>query len=132
MRRVIRSVWIPWIDPRTKFPSMNDMIDWGALSIFNFRREKKPWYDHIILSTVTMKPITERVLVIMEWREIDKGRDPDNIAAFKKVVIDGLVKSKKLKGDNWKWIAGYADTFTIDKKKPGVLIEFRDIYGWTG
>ena len=60
---------------------------------------------------------------LFEWIEPNKRRDPDNVAAGRKFIFDGLVKARRLPGDGWKHVIGWLDTFAIDKEKPGVRVQ---------
>jgi len=104
---------------------MNEIIKWLNSHRMVGSKNIKKWQNHVILSVATLKPIDERVSIHCEWRERNRARDPDNVAAFKKIVMDGLVKAGKLKDDRWLQVAFFTDTFTIDNENPGVLMEFR-------
>jgi hypothetical protein len=64
------------------------------------------------------------------WYLPNKKKDPDNIAAAKKFILDGLQGNKKSKtvgflvNDGWGQIAGFRDSFHIDAEKPRVEVEF--------
>jgi hypothetical protein len=72
-----------------------------------------------------------RVIVSFEWIERNRKRDPDNIAAFKKVLLDALVRSGVLaEGDGWRGIAGLRDSFRvndINPKEVGVLVTIQEV-----
>ena len=59
---------------------------------------------------------------LFEWLEPNKRRDPDNVAAGRKFVFDGLVKARRLPGDGWKHVNGWLDTFQVDRENPGVRV----------
>ncbi|MCY4128968.1 MAG: Holliday junction resolvase [Gammaproteobacteria bacterium] len=65
------------------------------------------------------------VFVSCRWLCGNRRVDPDNIAAGKKFILDGFVKAGILKGDGWKHIGGFADTFEIGE--PGVVVELRSL-----
>lgn len=67
----------------------------------------------------------DKIFLHMIWLEKNKRRDPDNIAAFLKFILDGLQKSKIIKNDNWKYILGWRNDFKISDKR-GVKV---GIYG---
>lgn len=61
------------------------------------------------------EPITTYpVHLQFDWYCKDRRIDPDNIAAGKKMIIDGLVAAGILTGDGWAQICGLHDTFHID------------------
>lgn len=62
------------------------------------------------------------VFIIFRWVEKNKRRDHDNVAFAKKFILDALVKAGILKGDGWKHVTGFLDTFDIDEENPGVEV----------
>lgn len=63
------------------------------------------------------------------WVEKNHRRDLDNIAAGKKLIIDGLVVCGILAGDGWKHVTGFSDLFTVvdeDTPNPGVMVEIEE------
>jgi len=61
---------------------------------------------------------------IFEWKERDRRRDPDNIAAAgRKLILDGLVLAGVLPDDGWNHVLGWTDRFEVDRERPGVLVE---------
>ena len=67
-----------------------------------------------------------RVQLAFRWVERDRKRNPDNIAAGHKFVLDGLVTAKILDNDGWSQIAGWSDTFEVGAK-PGVEITITEV-----
>ena len=68
--------------------------------------------------------------VFMEytWYEANRQRDKDNISSFgRKVIQDGLVKAKVLRGDGWNHIEGFSDRFEVDKKNPRIEVLIKEI-----
>lgn len=59
------------------------------------------------------------------WFEPNAKRDLDNISSFgRKVIQDALVKARYLPGDGWEHIAGFSDSFSVDKKDPRIEVTF--------
>jgi len=71
--------------------------------------------------------VTKPVTAKFTWYEENRRRDKDNIAFAKKFIFDGLVKAGVLKGDGWDYVAGFSDDFKVDKHKPRVEIEIREV-----
>lgn len=67
------------------------------------------------------------VQVRFTWFEPNRCRDKDNIAFAKKFIFDAMVKTKLIPGDGWKYIEGFEDKFSVDKKKPRVEVEIEEI-----
>lgn len=72
--------------------------------------------------------ITGPVFMEYTWFEPNRRRDPDNISSFgRKVIQDALVDSGVLKDDGWKYIAGFADNFEVDKENPRIEVFIKEI-----
>lgn len=83
---------------------------------------KKDWTNTVALlaKAAKLKPMA-RVRIELLWREKNQRRDPDNIAASAKVVLDGLQLAGVLANDGWKEIAGWSNAFEVSDR-PGVLV----------
>lgn len=68
------------------------------------------------------KPATLPVHITYVWYMKDRRRDLDNIAFAKKFINDGLVLANILPGDGQAHIAGFSDTFLVDKENPRIEI----------
>ena len=71
--------------------------------------------------------IVKPVVMTYTWIEPTRRRDKDNIAFAKKFVQDALVRSKVIKNDGWKEIAGFFDRFEVDKAHPCVVVEIEEV-----
>jgi Holliday junction resolvase RusA-like endonuclease len=67
-------------------------------------------------------PVEGPVNFIIEYREASRRRDPDNFAAAKKFILDGLVQAGVLADDGWDEVVGFDESWIVDKEKPGVLV----------
>lgn len=56
------------------------------------------------------------------WYVPYKKKDPDNIAAAKKFILDGMQKARVIKNDGWNQIDAFSDSFHIDKEMPRVEV----------
>jgi hypothetical protein len=112
-----------------KLPGQNDVIaaakGQGGRG-WNYAAMKKKWTNDIALIAKASKvaPIVGAAWIDFTWRERNRQRNPDNIAAAKKFVLDGLVKAGVLEEDGWNQIAGWTDRWEVSQR-PGVLIELR-------
>lgn len=61
------------------------------------------------------------------WVCKDRRQDPDNICFAKKFILDALVKSGVIPNDGWNNIAGFSDSFQIDKEHPRIEIAIREV-----
>ena len=64
--------------------------------------------------------------ITIAWFAKNKRKDPDNIAAGKKFILDALVQSGIMKNDTWGYVNSLSDRFYIDKDNPRieVMIEY--------
>lgn len=69
----------------------------------------------------------DRAVVRCTWYAKNRRRDPDNIEAGVKFILDGLVEAGVLSNDGWKQIAGIEHTFRVDANDPRVEIEIREV-----
>lgn len=67
-----------------------------------------------------------RVRLVFRWREADRRRDLDNIAAAKKFLLDAMVKAGVIPGDGWRHVVGFEDHFEVSKQ-PGVRVEIMEV-----
>lgn len=89
---------------------------------YRYSAAKKQWTGSIALLCRVAKlvPVT-RARFRFDWTERTKKRNPDNIAAGKKMVLDGFVTAGILANDGWGEVAGWEDRFFVGDK-PGVLV----------
>jgi len=106
-------------------PNFNDMIDsakgCGGRG-YRYSTLKAQWKQTIALHAMAagIKHV-ERARFEFRWVEANRKRDPDNIAAAKKLVFDSLMLAKVLDNDGWKQVAGWTDSFEVGGK-PGVEV----------
>jgi Holliday junction resolvase RusA-like endonuclease len=104
-----------------RLPCLNDIIDaakgaGGKGS--HYARMKRTWTEAFVWAANAAKiPPLKRIHLDFIWEEPNKQRNPDNIAAAKKFILDGLVKAGVLKNDGWSQVAGWTDQFHV--KPPG-------------
>ena len=111
---------------RGKLPSLNEYIDACRRNKYAGAKMKHEAERLIIAQIGRMKPITQRSVIVFTWHEKTRQRDPDNVAAAKKFVLDALQRAGKLPNDNSQYIAGFTDCFVYGKEY-GVTIEVEPI-----
>ena len=118
-----------------RLPGMNDIIAWSRLSKGKWNKystEKKKIGKKIAYLVIAQKlvKISRPVDIIFHWHELQKGkmRDKDNICSAKKFVLDGLVESGILGGDDWKFINSFRDEFYAGDQE-SVIIEIQEREG---
>ena len=83
---------------------------------------KKEWTLHCERCFTGSGKHFQRVSVHFEWHEPNRRRDPDNISAAQKFVLDGMVKAGVIPNDGWKNIKGLTHSWVLDKEWPGVHV----------
>ena len=68
------------------------------------------------------------VTIELVWHEANCRRDFDNISAYQKYLLDGMVKAGVIHDDSQKYIADFPhETLVIDKHTPGVRVTVKTI-----
>jgi len=98
-------------------PGMNEII-----AASKKRYKKIPYYSiiknrytFIIINAIKIariKPVNQFQLNI-EWTERNKKRDPDNIAAGIKFILDSLIITGIIKNDGWAENKGWTNKFNV-------------------
>jgi len=122
----VQRLWIPG-----RFPGMNEIVaaskgnggrGYGYARLKAAETERVAWRAR----EQQIRPIT-RARFHFTWREPDRQRNPDNIAAGgRKFVFDGLVLIKLLANDGWGQIAGWSDEFEVSDQH-GVLVLIEEV-----
>ena len=127
------ALWIPG-----PLPGMNEMLfaraagrTTGRKRRDRYQRMKHQWTKTVaeLARCESLPAMTARAWISFAWVEKDRRRDPDNVAAARKFVLDGLVKAGVLANDGQKQISGFLDTFHLaeDGRSPGVLVELWEV-----
>lgn len=95
---------------------------------WKYSNAKRVWTDRVCgyAHRTGILPYTKPVWFDIRYLEKNRRRDPDNFAAAKKFIFDGLVKARVIRDDGWDEIAGWTERWSVDKSNPGVLIEMTD------
>lgn len=97
-----------------------------------YAKLKRQWTEAVwaYAKNQRVPAISGRVILEFTWHEIDRRRDPDNVAAGgRKLVLDGLVKAGVLGGDGWRYVQSWTDRFDIQPDRPGVAVQ---LYRYVG
>lgn len=81
----------------------------------------------IAFMPIRTKKLKLPIRLHITWVCKDKRKDLDNIMFAKKFIQDGMVQSGLLKNDGWNEIAGYVETFEVDKDNPRIEIEIKEM-----
>jgi Holliday junction resolvase RusA-like endonuclease len=113
-----------------KLPGFNEMIAASKVLVkptgfSKYNYLKKTWNKRILLAIkkAGIKPV-EKCYLSLTWVQKNKRRDPDNLAAFIKFLLDGMQHAGIIKNDGWNQIEGWENGFVIGKKE-GVSVEIQ-------
>ena len=116
-------------DIEGRLPGLNEIIEAakqgkGKYQPYALMKEK---YTEMIAWIAKKLPSYEKVALVITWYEPNSRRDPDNIMAGQKFILDGLVQAGAIPNDSQKYIAGIVHRFRVDKQNPRVEVEIVDI-----
>jgi Holliday junction resolvase RusA-like endonuclease len=113
-----------------QLPGMNEIIKAAKSHFGSYSKMKKDCSDLIICSLTSMgmnEKYKCQVDVNITWHCANKRRDPDNIMAGTKFILDALQVSGVIKNDNWNGIRRIAHEITLDRKNPRIEVELTPI-----
>jgi hypothetical protein len=122
------------------FPTLNDLLNahgqGGGGRGNGYARMKRDLQDQarIFIRLARRKgalvPIKGPVFLAYEHRRRGRRADPSNVAAAAmKIIEDALVCEGIIENDTWNIVAGFSHKFTLDKRKPGVLVQVGSVDG---
>jgi Holliday junction resolvase RusA-like endonuclease len=111
-----------------RLPGMNEIIDEARTNKYSSNGLKRVMEDDITIAMLMhkAKPVHGRVIVSVWWYEPDARRDPDNIHAGIKFILDAMVSNGLIDGDGQKHIAGIIHHVAKDKNNPRVYVEYEN------
>lgn len=101
----------------TNLPGLNEIIKVAKAHPMAYSSMKKKWGELVSLyiRKAKLKPMQGPVQIHIRWVEKTRRRDPDNVRAGSKFILDALVKSKVLPCDSRKTIWQISDSFPVHK-----------------
>lgn len=112
-------------------PGLNDIINYSNSNRYKWNREKSDIEEYIgwCIREYKISPTESSVNLQFVWIEPNRKRDPDNIVAARKMILDALVNSDIIPNDGWKHIETFADTWEVAKKdeRPGVIVTIMEV-----
>jgi len=120
-----------WSRPQSFFvpgtlPGLNEIISaakvGGRGKAYSDMKRKSGQMVKDVIQWASLKP-AGRVSITCTWQEPSRRRDPDNIFAGVKFILDALVDSGILAGDGWQQVADIRHKLVLDKDHPGVWVE---------
>jgi len=107
-----------------RFPGLNQIIKAAKESPHKYAELKREWTGIVYYEVLQAKlRKMAQVFIKLTWHESDNRRDPDNVAAAKKFIFDGLVDSGILPTDSRKGIVGWQEQVIYASKVQGVEVE---------
>lgn len=121
-------------------PGLNDLVAWAKRRDGKVGRSGKRWSAYaeqkraweraifVAIRNAKVAPSPGPVFIGYVWHEANKRRDPSNIAAGgRKLIEDALVQAGILRDDGWRSIAGFSDRFAMARKLPGVWVSIEEV-----
>lgn len=134
MREV--EIWIPG-----KLPGQNDIIaackartgrrttTGGLEDRYSIMKRAHSGDIGLLVRVMGNKPFDRPVRVHCLWYEENGRRDPDNVAAGVKFVLDGLVKGGLIQDDSPKWVVGIDNDYVYGAGY-GVKLRVKEALPW--
>ncbi len=113
-------------DIEGRLPGLNEMIE-AAKSHFGAYAKMKETYTDMVAWLAKKLPKYQQVSITITWYEPNEKRDPDNIMAGAKFILDGLVKAGPIPNDTRRYIKSITHIPELDRKNPRVEVEIVDI-----
>jgi hypothetical protein len=114
-------------------PTMSDIISESKKHYACYSKMKKK-FTNMVWAFAVMSKVRKAelpIVVHIMWHE-KKGsrRDPDNVAAAKKFILDGIVKAGVIPNDSHKWICKTVDMYKYNQDKYLVEVFLEEVeYG---
>lgn len=109
-----------------ELPAQNEIIKAAKSSPYAYSRMKKDSTNTITWLSKN-KANMDRIWLDITYVCKNRRKDPDNIAAAKKFILDGLVAAGVIPNDGWNEIAGWTEDFKIDKQNPRIEIVIKEV-----
>jgi Holliday junction resolvase RusA-like endonuclease len=116
---------------KEKLPGLNDIIRWsksrnGKWSRMGIEKERIELSIQYEIQKQEIRPVKVAAFRF-HWLEENRRRDPDNIMAGQKFILDALVKSGVLENDGQRQVYSIEHTFGVDKARPGCLVNIDEV-----
>ena len=102
-------------------PGLNEMIDIARRNRYESAKQKKKYTklvekELVVQHCIPDKPYTSLGITCL-WIESGRARDPDNVRAGIKYVLDAMFNMGVLKDDSIKYVRFLKDTFEKGNKR---------------
>lgn len=105
-----------------ELPNLNDVINKSKIHWAAYSKLKKEATTLVRYAANKLPVFKEKIFLDITYYARNKRKDMDNIAFAKKFILDGLVEAGKIKNDGWGEIAGWQESFKVDKKNPRIEV----------
>jgi Holliday junction resolvase RusA-like endonuclease len=116
-------------DIEGRLPGLNEMIDAAKKGKGKYQPYSmmKQTYTDMVAWLAKKLPKYEQVNITITWYEPNEKRDPDNIMAGAKFILDGLVKAGTIPNDTRRYIKSITHIPELDRDNPRVEVEIQEI-----
>ncbi len=107
-----------------RLPGLNDIVKADRTNARVGARLKRETETAIgwAIKAARLPAIEGRVDLVCTWHEPTARRDPDNITAGLKYILDALTDTAVLAGDGYRHIGSITHHFVIDRENPRVEV----------
>ena len=109
-----------------ELPGLNTIIEEAKSHHMAYANLKEEYTEKVAWKAKSL-PEFKKVYLNITYYCANRRRDPDNIAAGKKFLIDGLVEADVLENDGWNQVKGWNENFKKDKENPRVHVEIMEM-----
>ena len=109
-----------------ELPALNEIIDKSKAHHMAYASLKKE-ATNLVQWSANGLPKMNRIKLNITYYCKNRRKDPDNIAAAKKFILDGLVKAGIIKNDGWKEVKGWSEKWERDKDNPRIEVEIKEV-----
>jgi len=108
-----------------RLPGLNEIIDAAKRSPYEYAKMKDRYTSEIGWLAKKL-PRYERVNITITWYEPNMRRDPDNVMAGQKFILDGLVVGGAIPKDTRRHVKKITHIPELDRENPRVVIEIEE------
>lgn len=116
---VLHDAWLIWVP--LYFPGRNEAEREARAHKMAGAKLKKKYTDIVTLFAQEWRPSgwkpIKRYSLRLVWHCVNRNRDPDNVAAAIKYVLDGLVDAGIVAGDRWNNVTEIEHKFLLAPKE---------------
>lgn len=109
-----------------ELPDMNTIIKVSKSHFIVYSKMKKK-YTELVKSKAEGLPAIQSADFLIQWYCENRRKDPDNITAGQKFIMDGIVEAGVLPGDGWKQIGQINHKFHVDKDNPRIEVTIYEV-----